>query len=192
MQATTFSELRRKVHAQCLIDLGKRLMHSSLKPTLREIGIGSFLEDLEIQVREAVLEMNRKGYCTWSSGFYGKKSEKQGIDGPFVLDQQTRVKLEKAGAIVKKDKFWSRNYTSIIFHPIVPNTRLIKISWMKLVSLIPSKGYRAIFPETYGSVMFTEHFVPYKKSETLRLRRLIRSKRNSRWIKQWKRQLRKL
>lgn len=192
MRAKTFRELRRKVHGQCLVDLGKRLQNCALRPTPEEISIGSFLEDLEVQVRDAVLGMNRRGYCTWSSGFYGNKSDMQGIDGPFVLDRQTIAKLEKAGATVRTKKFLGRNYTSITFYPTVPDTILIIKDWTKLISLIPSMGHKAILPENYSSAMFWERYASYKRIERIRLQRLIETRRNPRWMKRWKAQLRSL
>jgi hypothetical protein len=194
VQAKTFSKLRRKVHVQCFIDLGKRLLkHGVLKPTIQEISLGTFLEDIEMQVRDAVLEMNRKGYCTWSSGFYGQKNDVQGIDGPFVLDKQVIAKLEKAGATVETEKFWGRNYTSITFCSTIPDTRLIIRDWMKLVALIPSRRCKAILSETYGAFIFRHQYASsYKQIERLRLQRLIEARQNPRWMKRWKRRLRRL
>ncbi|MDP3697684.1 MAG: hypothetical protein Q8R55_06790 [Candidatus Taylorbacteria bacterium] len=191
MRAKKFEELRRKVHAQCLVDLGNRLRHGSLRPTLQEICLGSFLDDIELQVRDAVLEMNRKGYCTWSSGFYDR-SKRQQIDGPFVLDKQTISKLEEAGAIVKTEKFWRRNYTSIAFYPESPDTTLIKREWAKLVSLVPSLIHKAVLPQNYGSAMFWEQYVPYRRVRVLKLKRLIAANWNPRWVKRWKRQLQRI
>lgn len=193
MQAKTFSDLRRKVHAQCLINYGHRLKRRRLQPTMQEIVIGAFLEDLEMQVADAVLDMNQKGYCTWSSGFYGKRAEIQGIDGPFILDKTTTDKLTKMGIKVKTSKFHGRNYTDITFRPRFPNVRHIKQCWYKITSVIPPRKYAAILPENYGSWMFWENFAPsMRKIMILRLKRLILSKHNPRWIGQWQTQLRKL
>ena len=190
MRAKTFGELRRKVHAQSLIDLGRRLRRCPLRPTTQEITIGSFVEDLEVQVRDAVLDMNTKGYCTWSSGFYA--SGFQCIDGPFTLDARTIALLEDSGVIVGVQKFWGINYSSIRFRPTTPDTTVIKKEWKKITSLIPSRGHRAILPENLGSAEFWWQYVSDKRLATLRLKRLIGAKRNHRWMKQWRRELKKL
>lgn len=192
MKAKTFRELRRKVHAQSLLDQGNRLKRGPLQPTFQEICLGSFLDDIELQVRNAVLEMNRKGYCTWSSGFHGYKPKQQHIEGTFVIDKKTKSKLKKAGATVKTEKFWRRNYTTIAFYSKEPNTTQIKREWAQLISFIPSLGHKAILPQNLSSSLFWEHYTSSGRIQKLWLQRLIGANWNSRWMKRWKRQLRRL
>jgi hypothetical protein len=47
------------------------------------------------QVRDAIIEMYRKGYATQSSGFHGTKPELQMIDGYFSIDEKTKRHLEQ-------------------------------------------------------------------------------------------------
>ena len=49
--------------------------------------MGAFVEWLEPQVRSAILEMNRKGYATQSSGFHGTRCELQMVDGLFTIER---------------------------------------------------------------------------------------------------------
>lgn len=193
MQAKTFETLRRQVHAQCLIKYARRLSEERLRPTMQEIALGVFLEKIETQVVDAVLDLNRKGYCTWSSGFYGTRADIQGVDGPFVLDKTTRDKLETVDAMVYTSKHYRRNYTCIYFRPKFPNIQHIKSRWREIVALIPPRGYPAILPESYGAIEFWRNFTPSMRPVAiLRLKRLILSKYNPRWIKHWQAQLRKL
>lgn len=59
-----------------------------------EYHLGIYIEELEPQVRDAVLELTRKGYCTTESGFGGKYGELQYISGWFNVDNDTRGKLK--------------------------------------------------------------------------------------------------
>jgi len=52
-----------------------------------------FVEELEPQVRDAVLVFNRKGYSTLQSGFWGEHGELQCIEGEFAIDEETRNRL---------------------------------------------------------------------------------------------------
>lgn len=193
MRAKTFGALRRLVHAQCLASLARRMKRGPLRATARDIELGSYAEDLEPQIADAVLEMNRKGYCTWSSGFYGKNSDIQGIDGPFTLDATTVARLKELGVKVVIEKFFGRNYTDITFHPKVPDTRRIKREWAKVISRIPAKGYPAILSDTLGAAIFAGQSPSVlRKAKILRLERLIGAKRNARWMRRWRRQLYRL
>ncbi len=193
MRAKTFGVLRRLVHAQCLASIARRMKRGPLRATMRDIALGSFIEYLEPQVADAVFEMNRKGYCTWSSGFYGKNSDIQGIDGPFTLTATVAARLEELGVRVVTEKFFGRNYTDITFHPKAPDTRRIKREWAKIVSRIPAKGYPAILQDNLGSSIFAEQSLSvFRRRNILRLERLIGAKRNARWMRRWRRQLYRL
>jgi hypothetical protein len=84
-----FKQLRRQVHESMRAEEDVRLRENP-KPTEEELYMGAFVEWLEPQVRAAVVEMNRKGYATQSSGFHGTECEIQAIDGIFTIDEETK------------------------------------------------------------------------------------------------------
>jgi hypothetical protein len=84
--------LRREVHKRVQADLTERVRNYPVF-TETEDRLGVFVELLEPQVRDAVLEFNRKGYTTYSSGFFGKHHEVQAIAGAFALDDEIKKKL---------------------------------------------------------------------------------------------------
>lgn len=193
MKAKNFRELRRLVIAEGLRKYALRMKKAEFIPTEEELVLGTFLEDIELQAREAVQEMNRKGYCTWSSGFYGRKSEWQGIDGPFVLDKETIKKLRAMGAVVRVKKFWRVNYTDILFKPKTPDTQAIGRMWAKIMAIIPKKKKLAPLAMTYGAVQFRAFFSKdLNQPEILRLERLILNMPGSRWAPRWRRKLNRL
>lgn len=137
-----FSDLRRKVHEECERDSAKRIQENPA-PTEQEVMIGAFTEEIESQVREALLTLNQKGYPTESSGFGGENGEVQAIDGYFEIDPVTRLKLEEAGVMVVTDaeKGWHRKgYTSIFFNPEAADLGAIAGKWKEIADLLPALG----------------------------------------------------
>lgn len=78
-------KFRKHVHESMRAEEEVRLREKP-KPTEEELYMGAFVEWLEPQVRAAVVEMNRKGYATQSSGFHSTDCEMQAIDGLFTID----------------------------------------------------------------------------------------------------------
>lgn len=105
-------------------------------PSREESKLGVFLEMIEPQVRDAVIELNRKGYTTDFSGFM-KKAEIQVIEGDFTIDGSVIEKLEEEEVTVTINH---SGYTHIQFSPPEANLKSIKRKWMKIVSLFPDKG----------------------------------------------------
>src|ERR1700726_299434 len=94
-----FKELREQVHESMKAEEAVRLRENP-KPTEEELYMGAFVEWLEPQVRTALVEMNRKGYATQSSGFHGTDCEVQAIDGLFTVDDDTKSVLSQMGVEV--------------------------------------------------------------------------------------------
>lgn len=65
-----FSRLRRATLDNMRIDLERR-KEDNPEPTAEELSLGAYTEQIEPQVREAVLSLRRKGYPTCYSGFSG-------------------------------------------------------------------------------------------------------------------------
>ncbi|MHA1396084.1 MAG: hypothetical protein ACTSRZ_21480 [Promethearchaeota archaeon] len=92
--------------------------------------------------------MNKKGYSTESSGFYGENGEIQAIDGYFEIDNKTREKLYQIGIVVYKGKHLgmpgaSKYWTSIRFYPNKADLNLIKKKWAEIVKILPDKNHYA-------------------------------------------------
>lgn len=70
-----------------------------LKPKYDELNrgfYGVYVEVLQPQLRNAVVQMNKKGYPTFESGFFGEDNH-QAIIGDFRLGQETKNKLKDLG-----------------------------------------------------------------------------------------------
>jgi hypothetical protein len=122
----TFSSLRYDTHRKMISEVEAR---KNLKPekTKEETEIGIFIEEIEPQVRDAVLELNRKGYETRSSGFNGEKSDYQAIGGYFTLDDETVKELKKINVGIAVHKGW-HNYMEQIVDKSQPGSDTHPIS----------------------------------------------------------------
>jgi len=109
--------------------------------------VGGYVEYIEPQVRDAVLDLSRKGYRTQSSGF-SSDTRMQQIDGPFLLDKKTKNKLKSIGVEVGENTdeyaFMRRdqggiyeNYTVIRFRSDKSTLRSIQKEWKQITDLIP-------------------------------------------------------
>lgn len=105
------------------------------KPTKIEIQMGAFVEEIEPQVVDAVIEFNKKGYATDRSGF-ANKIDQQMIEGDFKLTPQDEEKLKKLGVMVESNP---TGYTKIVFSPKNADVKSIKGEWKKISAAIQSR-----------------------------------------------------
>lgn len=104
-------------------------------PKKIELALGVFIEELEPQVRKAVLELNRKGYSTDLSGFM-EDTSLQMIEGDFRLPENIIEKLNSMDVKVESNP---SGYTRLQFAPEDADLGKIKKKWNKIASLLPAK-----------------------------------------------------
>jgi hypothetical protein len=137
--------LRREVHKGMKAEITERVRNNPVF-TETEDSLGVFVELLEPQVRDAVLELNRKGYTTYSSGFFGKRHEVQAIAGVFALDDEIKKELAPHDVEIE-DKQWFRGrftHTIIAFKPQEPDLAKIKQRWDLIAAILPDRGQLAL------------------------------------------------
>jgi hypothetical protein len=170
-----FAELRQRVHQSMKAEEEVRLRENP-KPTEGELYMGAFVEWLEPQVRAAVVEMNRKGYATESSGFHGTECEVQAIDGLFTIDEETKGVLKQMGVDVWRgaDIGVPKNklVTMLRFRAKDPSVDKIKDQWDAVVAALPKKSFpEGILPICDRAEIFREEYAPDHPSlEEARLR----------------------
>ncbi|MET4424228.1 hypothetical protein [Bradyrhizobium sp. RT3a] len=170
-----FLELREQAHETMRAEEDMRL-RENCKPTEEELYMGAFVEWLEPQVRSAVIEMNRKGYATQSSGFHGADCAIQTIDGLFTIDQETKGVLQQMGVDVwrgaeigtPKNKL----VTLLRFRAKDASIDRIKDRWDAVAAVLPKKTFPAgIRPICDRAEIFREEYAPDHPSlETARVR----------------------
>lgn len=151
--ANALFALRGQVHLQMRGELNTRIQNNP-HPTPEEFQLGTFIEDLEPQVRDAVRMLNAKGYSTDSSGFYGS-GEYQAIDGMFSLDPETKSLIEQAECIIESQP---NGYTFIKFWPKNPNINEIREKWTEIAKKLPDKGQPAAPSMSIASVNFRKKY----------------------------------
>jgi hypothetical protein len=127
-----FEKLKYSIQRKTEIDLKKRKSQKS-HPTKEELGLGLFIEELEPQVRKAILILNKKGYSTDASGFMENPCD-QMIEGDFSLDETTIQKLRKLDVEVETNP---SGYTRLRFTAIEANISKIQKKWIAIASLLP-------------------------------------------------------
>jgi len=133
-----FDKLKFKIQEKVETDLGKRV-RANPHPNKTELVLGLFIEELEPQVRQAVLNMNKKGYSTDASGFMDNSSD-QMIEGDFQLEKETVDTLGKIGVTTETNP---SGYTRIQFSSVEADISKIKNKWNKIISILPSKNLSA-------------------------------------------------
>lgn len=128
-RCATFPQLRDTVHAYQYAEMAERL-RTNPRPTTLELSNRAFAEEVEPQVRDAVLELWQKGYRTSGSGFTNQ-SNAQFIGGGFLsFDEDTIQRLATVGVNATDDAIW--------FDADTPDLVAIKHKWDTVASLIPS------------------------------------------------------
>lgn len=136
-------------YRQVVRELKNRLV-TNPEPTQEELNLGVYLEMLEPQVRDTVRELNQKGYCTWSSGFYGNT---QAVDGYFSVPPETKIELEKLNVDVSED---DGGYTTVSFTPKLQNLNAIKGQWQLISQCFPKKPSTQL-SDSLGATHFREN-----------------------------------
>jgi hypothetical protein len=138
-----FAHLRLHVHRTMKLEEAR--MRERPRPTEEELHMAAFEEWLEPQVRFAIVEMNRKGYATQSSGFHGTKCELQMVDGLFSVDEKTKAKLAEMGVEVLRglDIGLPKNklITIIRFRAIAPSINRMADQWDAVAAVLPKKSF---------------------------------------------------
>lgn len=152
-----FTQLRKEVHwkmADAIME--RRKNKPELTPEEAELGI--YEEELEPQVREAVFELNRKGYKTDSSGFNGTDTQHQYIEGNFLIDDETKQRLAMMGVEVKTEPSWkwkldermgeadpdapeeAKVLTTIKFRSELPDLHYMEKRWQEIAAIFPKRA----------------------------------------------------
>lgn len=129
-----FEQLEYRIQITMQDDINRRKI-SNPNPDSVESRLGLFLEEIEPQVRQAVLEMNNKGYSVDISGFVNDCGD-QMIEGDFQLEEQSIKKLKKIDVDVETNP---SGYTRLQFSPRKANMREIEEKWKQIASLLPDK-----------------------------------------------------
>lgn len=136
-----YVELRKTTHEKMQEELTQRVKINPLA-TREELSMGAYQEQIEPQVRDAVLRLRRKGYTTTTSGFSGFNSQNVRFGkahlGGFQLSDALIAELAKQRITVRMAP------DAFSFDCEVPLALdEIKTIWEKIESALPDLGYPA-------------------------------------------------
>lgn len=134
---TYYARMRKGVTVHRRNEISKRESENPMA-TEDELMIGCYLEEIEPQVKEAVIKMNRKGYATLYSGFHNFnsqvikfKTEKK----VNILLEQIEAKYKDNGIKIKTDQ----ESIEIIFLNKISLEEIKKI-WDEITEALPDLG----------------------------------------------------
>lgn len=142
------AKLREQVLSDQEAEVNNRLQNNP-QFTEEEKNLGVYTEEIEPQVRNAVFDLNRKGYSTYYSGFYDLDSRYQVIEGRFRLDNEIANQLNTEGVEVmigQAEEFGctplseDEEYITIIqFKANTIDLKEIEAKWNTIVAMIPAR-----------------------------------------------------
>lgn len=100
---------------------------------------GVYLEVIEPQVRQAVVDLSNKGYVTFESGFYGENIQKIGFTSAQLKEYQppaeliAKLKEKKVELIIKPDSI-------VLVCNAKYNLNEIKKIWDQVISDLPERN----------------------------------------------------
>lgn len=147
-----FAELRDYALKEMKDKLEKRRLDNP-RASRKEQGMGAYFEQIEPQVREAVLALRHKGYSTYESGFGDFDSQKISFEEQhlenFKLSEETQDELEKNGAkLIIKPKSLEIKFSKF------QNLEKVKDIWQKVVISLPPLGGEAPPSEIQAAQLF--------------------------------------
>ncbi|GAC1501004.1 MAG: hypothetical protein NVS1B10_04960 [Candidatus Saccharimonadales bacterium] len=127
------SILRKNTNKLKVFSVEQRLANNPI-PDEFEKSLGVFVEDLDIQVRDAVVMFNNKGYQTTESGFtFGGAI--QAIVGNYILGEETKTDLADIGMNVFTIP--TEHQTIIAYKPEYASIGHMKRLWDWTADILP-------------------------------------------------------
>ena len=149
-----FAELRDNTLKEMRKELDIRKQDNP-KATREELDLGVYLEQIEPQVRKAVLTLRHKGYTTYESGFGD-------FDGQKISFEEEQLKDFVSSEVIKDEL--ARNGANLIIKPKSIEIKFsrfqdlekIKDIWQKIVLELPPLGKEAKPSNIKAAQLFRE------------------------------------
>lgn len=167
--------LRDKVNATCERETQERILKNP-HPTTGELLMGAFREELEPQIRDAIIKMNQKGYPTQTAGFIADGLS-QYMSGVFDIDPDTEEKLKLLGVHVSRRPLRDRKDPRSVITRLEfslqdpPDLDSIEATWDAVADLLPEQ-HGPLQPNiSRASHNFRKRFAPFSEIEKLAIQR---------------------
>jgi hypothetical protein len=136
------SQQRAEVNETSFTAVETRLKVSPI-PTPIEEALGTFAEELDPQVRDAVLAIYELGYTTFGSGFWGEDNH-QTILGEFRLNDEIKQQLLGIGVNVRDYEEFGIPCTDLNFSSYPLSLAQMKLRWDQAAAILPPTGKSAL------------------------------------------------
>lgn len=149
-----FMQIREKEHCKLNQELNLRIEKNPVA-TAEELKLGAYIENIETHMRSVIMQLRKKGYNTFESGFYGLNRQVIGLNDNDFNDLQlsdsllTYLKKQGIEIQIKSNKIFLD-----INKPLQIET--IQKVWEDIVSEIPDKKYEAPESTIRAAKMFRE------------------------------------
>ncbi len=152
-----FDERERElIHKQSVLDIEQRQLQNP-QPTEDELAMGTFIEGIEYQVRSAVIELRKKGYSTWESGYVGGAAQRisyEAVDlSNFSMPNELIDELKQKGIMLHLGNEEIELRSSI---PVSATDW--KYIWDKVVDNMPNLKTMAIPSKLIAAQYFRERY----------------------------------
>ena len=107
-----------------------------------ETDLNLYTEELDPQVKDAVIAMHTHGYTTIGSGFWGKDNH-QTILGEFRLNEELKSKLSEIGVIADEYTEFGIECTDLNFSSYPLTLEEMKTKWDQAAAILPPTGQKA-------------------------------------------------
>ena len=148
-----YAKLRKSVHEKMREEIRERIKKNPIA-TEEELNMGAYIEFIEPQVKDAVINLRRKGYNTFLSGFDGYHSQKISFDEEplkdYCLPQQliNETKVDGVDVVIKP------NYVKLVINEMMGIDEIKKI-WDKIENNLPVINKNGAEPSR-GSISFKQ------------------------------------
>lgn len=117
-------------------DLDRRQEEHPQWKTYAEKRLGHYTEAFQPQVRDAILELSRKGYDIKAAGFDSKDPSIQQIMGDFSFNEKQLAELQKLGVTVERSQGYGEDKI-LSFKAKEANLDSIKKQYDEIAKIIP-------------------------------------------------------
>jgi hypothetical protein len=157
-----FFKLRNDVLTQMHKDFVKRIT-ANPEPTEDEWKMGTYEEDIEYQVRDAIKILRKKGYNTFESGFYGPEMQRIGFSDKkyeYLTPSNRLIDLakEKGMDIIVQSDGIELKYNKIV------SLADIKYLWDQIAMEVKDLGYEAESSQITAAKTFAERVENIKRN----------------------------
>ena len=137
----TFELLVLDVNKRTREAFNMRVGKTGFRVTEFEYALGCFTEKLQPFLKDAIISIQKKGYCLGTWGFVENHLDTQQVTGIFrIKDEEARNKLQQNNIRIIEEEFNGLRTTELSFKASKPSYKELKKKWDTLAEILPDTG----------------------------------------------------